>query len=122
MAFVSTISALLLAASPAEDAAPMDQAPAFRCDIGPLHKAYGGSQWLLYSCTDGTTLAMVSAPGSPAMPYYFMFQRHGVNYRIQGEGTGSKDATDAAYHDLATLSASDVEALIAQTKTVTPAP
>jgi hypothetical protein len=45
------------------------------------------------------------------MPFYFMFSRH-----KDGEGTGSKDATKAAFEQLKALSEPDIAALIEQTK------
>lgn len=44
------------------------------CDIGPGTKTFGKSSWLVYSCTDNKSLVMVSAPGSPAVPFYFFLQ------------------------------------------------
>ena len=41
----------------------------FNCTIGPITKTYGQTQWLAYSCNDDKTVVIVSAPGSPAMPF-----------------------------------------------------
>jgi hypothetical protein len=87
-----------------------------KCEIGPINKTYGKSQWLAYSCDDSLTLVIVAAPGNPAMPFYFMFSPHEKGYQLSGEGTGQKDATDAAFNDLHGLSANDIAAVIEQTK------
>jgi hypothetical protein len=71
--------------------------------------------WLLYSCDDGKSLVVVSAPGSPAAPFYFMLWAQGAGYHLSGEGTGSKALTDAALKELKALSDKDIAGLVAQT-------
>lgn len=86
-----------------------------QCDVGPVTKVFGAVPWLVYSCNDATSLVLMSAPGSPAAPFYFIFSLEGGSYRLRGEGTGSKTATDAALKDLEALSASDIQALRRET-------
>ena len=86
-----------------------------QCDIGPITKEFGSVPWLLYSCDDGKSLVVVSAPGSRAMPFYFMFYPEGAGYHLRGEGTGDKTITDAALAELKALSNKDIVALVAQT-------
>jgi len=50
------------------------------------------------------------------MPFYFSFSLQKGGYRLSGEGTGRKDATNAAFDELKTLSHQDIAALIEQTK------
>jgi hypothetical protein len=90
--------------------------PALKCEIGPVAKRYGSTQWLVYSCDDERTLVIVSAPGNPAMPFYFTFSRPDGRYQLSGEGTGRKDVTDAALNHLKTLSERDIADIIEQTK------
>jgi hypothetical protein len=87
------------------------------CDIGPVTKVYGKTPWLVYSCDDGRTVVILAAPGNPAMPFYFMFSPQESGYRLTGEGTGRKDATNAAFDELRALSEREILALIEQTKT-----
>jgi hypothetical protein len=93
-------------------------APPLNCGVGPVTRVFGSVPWLVYSCNDATSVVLVSAPGSPAMPFYFIFSLEGSAYRLRGEGTGSKAATDAALRDLQALSASDVLALRRETLVV----
>jgi hypothetical protein len=86
-----------------------------QCDIGPITKVFGSVPWLLYSCDDGKSLVVVSAPGSPAAPFYFFFSPEGRGYHLRGEGTGSKPLTDAAYKELEVLSNKDITNLVGQT-------
>jgi hypothetical protein len=86
------------------------------CKVGPVTKTYGGTKWLVYSCNDNRSLVIVSAPDSPASPFYFLFSSENGEYHLHGEGTGDKAATDAAYKDLGTLSESDITNLIVETK------
>jgi hypothetical protein len=48
--------------------------------------------------------------------FYFVIHPSDKGYLIEGEGTGSKDATDAALAELKALTESDIAALIEQTK------
>ena len=105
-------NALALRPAASEEAKPLQ----LKCDFGPVHKTYGKTQWLVYSCDDGRTLVIVTAPGNPALPFYFMFSPHEGGYQLSGEGTGSKATTDAAFNELQALSAPDIMALIEQTK------
>jgi len=95
--------------------------PSQKCDVGPLNKTYGKTPWLIYSCNDDKTerkLVLVSAPGSPAMPFVFFFYIKDGSYRLYGEGTGNKAATDAALNELQQLSEPDIAKLIVQTRQV----
>jgi hypothetical protein len=100
---------LILAAPVIAAAAPL------QCDIGPVTKVFGTVPWLLYSCDDGKSLVVVSAPGSAAAPFYFFFSPEGRGYHLRGEGTGSKTLTDAALKELQVLSREDIAGLVAQT-------
>lgn len=86
------------------------------CEIGPVEKNYGGGKWLVYSCDDNRTVVIVAAPRDPAAPFYFMFSLQQGRYQLTGEGTGNRQATDAAYQELRTLAESEITSLIAQTK------
>ena len=86
------------------------------CNIGPVAKTYGGSQWMVYGCDDAHSIVVVSAPGSPATPFYFMFWWNGTTHQLRGEGTGDTKATDAAFADMKNLTESDLAALLAETK------
>ena len=82
-----------------------------KCEAGPLTKVFGKAPWLVYGCDDGRSVIVVSAPGNPAMPFYFMFSPDKSGYRLVGEGTGSKDASAAALTELKRLTQSEVMAL-----------
>jgi hypothetical protein len=73
------------------------------CTAGPLETNYGGQPWLAFACDDGRSVALVSAPGSSAAPFSFVVRpsEHGV--RVQGEGTGDRGATAAAFAELMAL-------------------
>jgi len=93
-----------------------DAAAQLKCETGPVQRTFGSTPWLVYSCDDGYSVVVISAPGNPAMPFYFMFSRDGAGYHLEGEGTGRRESTAAAFEELKRLSASDVEALVAQTR------
>ncbi len=83
-------------------------AGALKCEIGPAAKNFGNVPWLVYGCDDGRSVVVVSAPGNPAMPFYFMFYPEKEGYRLVGEGSGRKEASSAAFAELSRLSAADV--------------
>jgi|SRR6516165_7920138 hypothetical protein len=86
------------------------------CKTGPTTKTYGKTQWLVYSCDDGRSVAIITAPGNPGTPFYFVFRYTGKGYRLEGEGTGSKTVTDAAFEELKSLSERDIAHLVKETK------
>ncbi len=92
------------------------ESPPLKCDIGPVAQTYGMTQWMVYSCNDHRSVIIVSAPGNPAMPFYFTFFPRANGYQIFGEGTGRKDATVAAYDELKALTVWDITVLIQETK------
>ena len=105
-----TLCTIMLAALPAAGEEPTK--PPLQCDIGPVPKIYGGTQWLVYGCADNRTLVIVSAPGNPAMPFYFMFSRRGTRYELSAEGTGRRDTTTAAFVELKLLSEPEIAELL----------
>jgi hypothetical protein len=94
------------------------EAQQMKCEIGPVQKTYGSTQWLIYSCNDGRSVVIVSAPGSPAAPFYFFLYPSDGTYRIEGEGSGNKSATDRALTELQRLSEVEIAALIDETRKV----
>jgi len=116
--FFAALGVVMLAPVVAIGEDPVSKRPSLNCDIGPVNKTYGGTQWLVYSCDDNRTLVIVSAPGSPAMFYVFTFYAREKGYQLSGEGNGSKEATAAAFDELKVLSERDIKALIGQTKNV----
>jgi hypothetical protein len=124
MKCLASVLLLWLAACPliaSADASASYQLP-LNCTQGPITKSFGNSNWLAYSCSDGKTVALVSAPGNLAMPFLFtLFPRDGVYY-VSGEGTGPKSATDPAHAELSKLSAPDIQAIIKETLAVPATP
>jgi len=87
------------------------QEPALNCNTGPANKMYGGAAWYVYACDDKHSVVVITAPGSAAMPFYFMFAFKDGKYRLVGEGTGNKAITDLAYKELSALRPNDIAAL-----------
>jgi hypothetical protein len=89
------------------------------CITGPVEKSYGGSKWLVHSCSDGKSLVFTAQAG-PAAPFEFDLTYAGNGYDLDGKGKGNRKATDAAYADLKKLHAGDVLKLIKETQAVKP--
>lgn len=109
------ISVFLLAAA---HSGPASAEKPKECHTGPVMRYYGNTPWSVYSCGDDSSLLFVAMTGSPAAPFYFVIYLKDGGYQYDGEGTGSKSATDAAYLDLRRLTTADVSTLIAETKSV----
>lgn len=87
-------------------------AATMNCAIGPQKRIFGKQEWLLYGCVGATAAVLVTPNGSPAFPFYFAIFRDRDGYRIVGEGTGNKNASDAALKDLKELTAEALADLI----------
>jgi hypothetical protein len=90
--------------------APMD------CTAGPITKSFGGSKWLVSSCSDDRTMILMAMNDSPAFPCFITIAPSPEGYKIDGRGKGDQQATEAAMTELAALSVADVHAMIAETK------
>ena len=86
------------------------------CKIGPVTKTYGNTPWLVYACNDDHSLTLVSAPGSKAMPFVFMFHWENGGYQLTVAGTGNKTATDAAFAEIRSFTGDTILKLLEETK------
>ena len=105
------MKALLLSASILYAPFALAAEPTLNCSVCPFTKAFGGSSWLVYGCSDKHSVVAITATDSVAAPFYFMFAFGNGDYKLYGEGTGNKAATDAAYKDLSQLTASQIDSL-----------
>lgn len=91
---------------------PIINAEPMQCNIGPSIQEFGGNNWLVYACSDNKSIIAVSAPGNPAMPFFFSISPINGKYKVTGEGNGDKMASDAAYKDLVNLTKEQILNLI----------
>jgi hypothetical protein len=56
-------------------------------------------------------VAVTGDKSNPAFPSYFLISPEGGSYGIEGEGTGSKAASDLAQHDLSALTPAQIATL-----------
>lgn len=111
------IAALLLGLS-ALQAAPIT------CRVGPIEHSFGGTEWLVYACSDGRSVLARARAGSPADPFYFILadKVEGEGFELYGQGNGDKAASDAAYDELKKLDAAAIAKLHAQATAAAPKP
>lgn len=88
-----------------------------KCEVGPIERTYGKTQWLVYSCNDARSVVIVAAPLSPARPFVFRFLAQENGYLLQSKGTGDREYTAAAFGELKVMSMEDIRALVKLTKT-----
>jgi len=106
-----TVLVGLLGAAPAQAPTDSPSPPHLNCTSGPLTRTFGKTSWYVYGCDDGHSVVVITAPGNPAMPFYFFFVWGPKGFELHGEGTGDKTLTDAAFEDLKALTDSDVARL-----------
>lgn len=92
--------------------------PQLSCTLGPLRKTFDKTPWYVYGCDDGYSVIVVTAPGNPGMPFYFFFVKGAKGFDLHGEGTGSKEITDAAFEELKVLTETDVTQLYKEAASV----
>ena len=111
---VSAALGLLIASSAAAQG-PSEQR--ITCERGPVAtRTYGGTAWDVYGCNDNRSVAVVTARGNPALPFYFLFAERNGRYQLSGEGTGKPEFTRKAYEDLMRLTQQDIQALVKETQ------
>jgi hypothetical protein len=109
---------LIVGTAPFAKGAHAVDAPTLKCEVGPVTKQYGSTDWLVYSCEDKRSLVIVTAPSNPAMPFYFSYLHTDKGYQLRGEGTGDKRLTDAAFGDLKNLTEDQIAFLLVETQKV----
>lgn len=94
------------------------------CRLGPVNRTFGKTPWYVYGCNDQHSIVIVTAPGNPAMPFFFFFVWTQNGYSLRGEGTGNKTVTDRAFSELSALKEDDVLRLYNEAASVgqSPAP
>jgi hypothetical protein len=111
------IAGMSSASTPADPDA--DRAPDLNCEVGPLPRTYGQTEWLVYACSDARSVAIVSAEGNPAFPFYFVFYvKESGEMNLHGEGTGKKAASQAAFDEIKDFTLADIAELVKQATAV----
>lgn len=89
---------------------------ALECHIGPMQVSLGGTHWQLTSCNDDRSLVFATMQGNPAMPFVFFIYRDGNSSKINGEGSGSKEYSSAAFEELKAMTETHFDELVQATK------
>lgn len=82
-----------------------------RCMTGPSTKTIGGNAWLVYACSDGKSLAVVSTPSIAPNWFYYIVAPSGDGYAVSGEASGDKSVTRPVFEELSAMSPDAVAAL-----------
>lgn len=112
MILKTIIAATLATASSQSESAPTP----LKCDVGPVSRTFGGSEWTVYSCDDGASMVVVTSAGNPASPFIFILKSEDDGYTIMGEGNGNQIASSAAGDEISRMSADELSALLEATK------
>ena len=111
MSIIALLSGLMVLVAPIKQDQPAAPEP-LQCMAGPVHRTFGGTDWLAYGCDDHATLIVVSAPGNPAMPFIFELSKTEDGVRVSGEGNGDQRATAPAFEDLKKVSPATLTGMI----------
>lgn len=84
------------------------------CNVGPIEKEFGGTKWVVYACSGQESMLVVSAPGNPAMPFFFSVFLEGGEYIVTGEGNGDRASSYLAYDAISKLTKEQIRAILDQ--------
>ena len=113
----AALAAVVLLSAPAFGD-PVAKTTHFVCDVGPLNKHLGGSDWQVLSCGDGRTLLFQSLPGKPPANFSIAIAKDSIERG--NESMDNRNLSEAAIAELAGLSHEKLVALIAETEAVAP--
>ncbi|MGN7833206.1 hypothetical protein ACTJI2_16515 [Pseudoxanthomonas sp. 22568] len=120
--FHVSVLVMSFACVPLAPAQADDQVAPLQCDIGPLQRTYGGTEWVVYACSDKKTVVIYTDSSNPGKDFFFMFTPKDGQLQLYGEGNGDKKYTAAAFDELKSMTQDDVDALIKETGTTMPPP
>ena len=92
------------------------------CHVGPIHLEIGGGEWQVTSCDDSRSLVFATVAENPAMPFVFIVLRNGEKAHVSGEGSGSKEASSAAFERIKSMTEAQFDALVEVTRLVKRSP
>jgi hypothetical protein len=110
------LAAILLSAPACGD--PVAKTTHFVCDVGPVTKHFGRSDWQVLSCGDGRTLLFQSLPGNSPANFSIAIAKDSIERG--NESMDNRDLSEAAISELAALPHEKLTALLAETKSATP--
>lgn len=86
------------------------------CKTGPVAQDFGGTHWVVYSCSDGQTVIIVAPPENPAAPQFFTVRPDGKGVLASGEGSGKQEYSSRAFAEVVKLKATDLANLVERTR------
>jgi hypothetical protein len=112
MIFAAPILAACLCAAAAAD--PAAKTTHFVCDVGPVTKHFGGSDWQVLSCGDGRTLVFQSLPGKPGANFSVAIAKDSIERG--NESMDNRELNEAAIRELSAMSHEKLLALLHETE------
>lgn len=116
LTFATAILAALFCA-PAS-AEPVAKTTHFVCDVGPVTKHFGRSDWQVLSCGDGRSLLFRSLPGNPGADFSIAIEKDSIERG--NESMENRDLSEAAIKELAALPHEKLIALLHETEAAAP--
>ena len=110
--------AVAILLSPPAFSEPVAKTTHFVCDVGPVTKHFGRSDWQVLSCGDGRTLLFQSLPGKPGANFSIAIEKDSI--KRGSESMDNRDLDEAAIAELAAQSHEKLIAQIRETEAVGP--
>lgn len=86
------------------------------CKTGPVSQDFGGTHWVIYSCSDRQTVIIVAPPENPASPQFFTVRPDGQGVLASGEGSGKQEYSSKAFAEVVKLKAADLANIVERTR------
>jgi hypothetical protein len=112
----AVLALVLLSTSASGD--PVAKTTHFVCDVGPLNKHVGQTDWQIFSCGDGRTLLFQSAPGNPPANFSIAIEKDSIERG--NESIENRKLNEGAIAELAALSHEKLIALLRETEAAAP--
>ena len=114
MKMLGAVASLILLMSPPPADGGVDLL--IQCNVGPVELAFAGQLSRVYSCSDGRSLAILSARKSSDTDFTYTILAEGERHFVSGSGSGDGKIVAAVYQTLRKLTRRDIDAIVAATK------
>lgn len=86
------------------------------CETGPLVRAFGGHDWVVYACNDDASMIIMAPPETEAGRSFLFLGAGADGYDIAAEADGDRAITQAARDEIASMSTRELAGLLAEVR------
>lgn len=88
------------------------------CEVGPVQRQFGQSQWNVYACTDEKSVVVVPIAATNGEFGYFFLTPAGQEIVVTGEGWGEDASFQPSFQQLKELDSRDLADLVKAAESV----